>query len=136
MSKYRNIYYFILSIIPVMIWTVTSLLYFMKISIPFYMEFITTFLGWIITGIVVTFGYTNLKFLSCRAKEIISISCFLNFVLFYICKEFRPEAIIELKIQYGITEAFMVINAVYFSPILLDVFNKNREKASNNKSRL
>lgn len=129
--KYSNIYHYTLSIIPILIWSVTGLFYFMEITIPFYMEFTTTFLGWIITGIVVTFGYTNLKFLSHREKKIISISCFLNFVFFYIYKEFRSESIMELKIQYGITEAFMVINAVYFSPILLDVFRKNRAKINN-----
>ncbi len=134
MSKYRNVCYFILSIIPIIIWMVTGLLYFMQITIPFYMEFIATFLGWIITGIVVTFGYANLKFLSFREKEMISTSCFLNFMAFYIYKEFRPEAIAELKIQYGIAEAFMVINAVYFSPILLDVFRKNREEINNKKN--
>ena len=91
MSKYRNVCYFILSIIPIIIWMVTGLLYFMQITIPFYMEFIATFLGWIITGIVVTFGYANLKFLSFREKEMISTSCFLNFMAFYIYKEFRPE---------------------------------------------
>ena len=132
--QYRNVYYFILSIIPIIIWIVTGLVYFMQITIPFYIEFITTFLGWIITGIVVTFGYANLKFLSYKLKELISISCFLNFIVFYIYKEFRPEAIAELKIQYGITEAFMVINAVYFSPILLDVFRNNREKGNNIKN--
>ncbi|MGX2968962.1 hypothetical protein [Ursidibacter sp. B-7004-1] len=77
----------------------------MQIIILFYIELIATFLGWIITGIVVTFGYINLKFLSSREKEIISISCFLNFMVFYIYKEFRPDAIAELKIQYGIAEA-------------------------------
>lgn len=117
---------FLLSLVPTIIWSIASILYVNGVAINLYFEIVLTWVGWLITGIVVTLGYRRLKHSSHKEREIIALCCFINFLIFYISKEFRPNTdSTHLSVQYGIAEAFMVINAIYFSPILLSVFEDN-----------
>lgn len=116
---------FILSFIPAFIWILNAIMI-NKVENPYWSELLLTGFGILLSAYVVTWSYGHCKFLSHKEREKIASGCFLNFLAFYICKEFRPDTGISyLSFQYGVLEAFMVMNAIYFSHILLLVFGRN-----------
>ena len=122
---------YIFSFIPILIWLSYIFIYYFKlIDIPLVINTIIMFIGWGTTAFVVTNSFDNLGWLTHKRREFIATVCFINFLLFFIYKEFRETAGNNeyLKIQYAITELFMAINLIYFSPILMRVFEENRKK--------
>ncbi|RRN06285.1 hypothetical protein EIM44_00260 [Bibersteinia trehalosi] len=115
-----------LSFIPAAIWIANIIINIMGIMPNWGFELILTGAGWFITGRILTWSYSRQKLSSHKERQAIAIGSFINFLTYYVSKEFRAEPDVFLSIQYGITEAFMVLNAIYFSPILLLVFKQNR----------
>lgn len=134
MFNYNRRDLILLSTLPTVIWFINGAIYFIYNTNPCpYFEGISIAAAAVITGYTVTFGYNELKWLSHKVREQLALCCFVNFISFFIYKEFRAETTVYLKIVYGVVEGFMVVNAVYFSPILLEVVKKNRANLNSKK---
>lgn len=112
-----------LSFIPAVIWGLHIIINRMSITLNWGLELILTGAGWLISGGILTWSYSRQKLSSHKERQVIAIGSFINFLTYYVSKEFRTEPNVCLSIQYGIT---VVLNAIYFSPILLLVFKQNR----------